>query len=80
MMSFTSHAASLAFAIAGTMSLTNAVKIKLFRADDLSSFIDILNSGAGYWFVIFASAIDPFSCFCVLMCLHDMVSLILFLE
>ena len=80
MMSFTSHAASLAFEIVGTMSLTNAVRTKLFRGDDLSSFIDILNSGAGYWFVIFVSTIDAFSCFCVLMCLHDMVSLMLFLE
>ena len=80
MMSFTFHVASLAFAIADTMSFTNAVKTKLFKGGDLSSFVNILNSGAGYWFVIFASEIDAFSCFRVLTCLHDMLSSMLFLE
>ena len=36
--------ASLAFATAGTMPFINAVETKFFRGDDLSSFIDILNS------------------------------------
>ena len=79
-MSFTFHAAPLAFAIAGMMSFTSAVKTKLFRGDDLSSFENIFNSGAGYWFVMFASTIDAFSCFRVLMYLHDMLSLMMFLE
>ena len=80
MMTFTFHAAFLAFAIAGTMFFTNAVKAKLFRGDDLSSFVDILNSAGSYCFVIFASAMDAFSCFLVLMSLHDMLSSMLFLE
>ena len=75
MMSFTFHAAFSAFAIAGTMFFTNAVKAKLFRGDDLSSFVDILNSAGSYCFVIFASAMDAFSCFLVLMSLHDICSL-----
>ena len=79
-MSFLFHAASLAFAIAGTMSFTNAVKKKFFKGDDLSSFVDILNSVAGYWFVIFSSTIHGFSCFCILMDLHDLLSLMLFLQ
>ena len=53
-MPFTFLAASFAFAIAGSMSLTNAVKAKLFRGDNFYFFVDILNSVAGYWFVIFA--------------------------
>ena len=80
MVSFTFHAASLAFAIADTMSFTNAVKTKLFKGGDLSSFVNILNSGAGYWFVIFTSEINAFSCFRVLVCLHDMLSSVLFLN
>ena len=71
MISFTFHAPSLAFAIAGTMSFTNTVKTKLFKGDDLSSFVEILNSVAGYCFVVFASAIGAFSCFLVFMSLHD---------
>ena len=80
MMSFTFHAASLAFAIAGTMSFTNVVRTKPFRGDDLFSFADILNSVAGYCFVIFPSARDAFSCFRVSMSLHDMLSSMFFLE
>ena len=72
-MSFTLNTASLASAIAGTMSIINAVETKLFRGDDLSYFVDILNSVAGYCFVIFASTIDAFSCFRVLMGLHNML-------
>ena len=79
MISFTFHAPSLAFAIAGTMSFTNTVKTKLFKGD-LSSFVEILNSVAGYCFVVFASAIDAISCFHVFMSLHDMLSSMLFLE
>ena len=79
-MSFTLNTASLASAIAGTMSIINAVETKLFRGDDLSYFVDILNSVAGYCFVIFASTIDAFSCFRVLMDLHNMLPSILFLE
>ena len=73
-MSFTFHAASLAFAIAGTMTFTNAVKTKLFEGDDLSSFVDIWHYVAGYCFVNFASALDAFFCFHVLMSLHDILS------
>ena len=79
-MSFTFHAASLVFAIADTMSFTNAVKTKLVRGDDFSSFVDVLNYVTGYCFVIFASAIDAFSCFHVLTSLHDMLSSMLFFE
>ena len=75
MLSFTYHAASLAFAIASTMSFINAVKTKLFRGDDISSFVDILNFVSGYWFVIFASTIDAFSCIRALMChIHSFIS------
>ena len=79
-MSFTFHAASLAFAIAGTMSFTDVVKTKPFRGDDLSSFVDVLNYIADYCFVIFAFAVGAFSCFCVLTSLHDMLSSMLFFE
>ena len=80
MMSFTFHAVSLAFAITGTMSFTNAITTKPFRRDNLSSFVDILNSVVGYGFVIFASPIDAFSYFRVLMSLYDMLPSMLFLE
>ena len=79
-MSFTFLAVSLAFAIAGTMSFPSAVKTKPLRGDDLSSLFDVLNYVSGYCFVIFASAIDAFFCFRVLMSLHDILSSMLFLD
>ena len=47
------------------------------------SFLDrmiFLLSGACYWFVTFTSTIDQFSCFRVLMCLHEMLSSMLLFE
>ena len=52
----------------------------IFRTAYIQNTRIFLNSGAGYWFAIFASTIDAFSCFRVLMCLYDMLSSILFLE
>ena len=74
-MSFTFHAAFLAFAIAGAISFANAVKTKFF----LDRMIFLL-SGACYYFVTFTSTIDRFSCFRILMCLHEMLSSMLLFE
>ena len=52
----------------------------IFRTPYIHNARIFLNSGAGYWFSIFAFTIDTFSCFRVLMCLHDMLSSIWFLE